>query len=71
MAKQLIALSRKMKIPVLADPKKPDPGIYAKADIITPISAEMRLMAGRNCAAPRISCRAASTIAAAHVSVIS
>ena len=66
MAKRLIALSRKMKIPVLADPKKPDPGIYAKADIITPNFAEMQLMAGEELRGTKDVARAASTIAAAH-----
>ena len=66
MAKQLIKLSRKMKVPVLADPKKPDPGIFAKADIITPNLTEMRLMAGEDLHGTKAVARAASSIAAAH-----
>ena len=35
-ASSLIRLARKAGVPVLADPKKPDPAVYAGADVITP-----------------------------------
>ena len=66
MAKRLISLARKMKTPVLADPKKPDAGIFAKADIITPNLTEMRLMAGEDLHGTKAVARAAGTIATTH-----
>lgn len=45
-AAALIDMARNAGIPVLVDPKKTDPGIYAGASIITPNLGELRQMTG-------------------------
>ena len=45
-APALVGLARKAGVPVLADPKKPNPAFYAGTDIVTPNLGEARQLLG-------------------------
>jgi len=65
-AAALIDMARNAGIPVLVDPKKTDPGIYAGASIITPNLGELRQMTGQTLTSKDEIARAAQDLAATH-----
>ena len=62
----LISRSRKAAVPVLADPKKSDPAVYAGADLITPNLAEAQKLLGTAAASPDGLAPHAAKISAKH-----
>jgi len=66
MAALLIQLARKAGIPVLADPKKNDAGIFAGVTIITPNLGELRQMTGHALKSIDTIAAAAGELAGSH-----
>ena len=65
-AHTLTGMARKAGIPVLVDPKKTDPAIYAGASIITPNLGELKQMTGITLTGKDEIARAAQKLAATH-----
>ncbi|MGC6484381.1 MAG: PfkB family carbohydrate kinase [Candidatus Puniceispirillales bacterium] len=65
-AKALISMARRLKVPVLADTKKTDVAVFAGATIITPNMTEMRAITGQPLTTHDDVAAAAMTMAKAH-----